>query len=144
MVQQNIELGACRVLINDADIGRTRGPVRLTIRALWRDRRSDRTGASVTDRVALGTELCVTLRLGEKTLTALEHALPQATAAIGYQSLGRTPGFKASTVAESLRLHPEERSDAGRDVLLHKAVATGVVELTYGPGADRSLSLIHI
>jgi len=141
MVQQNIELGACRVTVNSTDVGRTLGPVRVRVSTVWRDRRSDRYGAALVDRVAIGTELRVTLRLAEKTLVNLQRALPHATTESDYLSLGRAPGFKAAAVAQSLRLHPEERSDDGRDVLLHKAVATGAVAITYGPARDRAFEV---
>jgi len=141
MVQQNIELGPCRITVNDVDVGATLGPVRLTIGAIWRERRSDRYGATVTDRIAVGTQIRVRFRIAEKTRANLETALPQATAETDYVSLGRSPGFKASGAAVSLRLHPEERSDTGRDVLLHKAVATGALELAYGPGTGRAFEV---
>ena len=141
MTQQNIEIGPCRVSVNDTDVGLTRGPVRLSVSTQWRDRRSDRYGAATVDRVALGSEVRVTLRLAEKTLANLQRALPQASAATGYLSLGRAPGFKAGAVAQSLRLRPEERSDAGRDVLLHKAVASGATEIVYGPGKERAFDV---
>lgn len=141
MTQQAIELGPCRVSINDTDIGATIGPVRVNVNTLWRDRRSDRYGASSVDRVALGSEIRVTLRLAEKTLQNLQRALPQATETDNYLAMGRTPGFKAGSAARSLRLHPEERSGAGRDVVLHKAVATGAVELSYGPAQRRAFEV---
>ena len=141
MAQQNFEIGPCRVSVNDVDVGATLGPVQVVVRALWRDRRSDRYGLALVDRVALGTEVRVRLRLGEKVLTNLQHALPQAASGEGYLSLGRLPGLQASSVAQSLRLHPEERSDTGRDVVLHKAVAAGEVELAYGPGQRRAFEV---
>ena len=138
MVQQNIELGACRVTVNDIDVGPTIGPVRATVNTIWRERRSDRYGETVTDRIAIGTEIRVTLRFGEKTLNTLQTALPQATIQTDHLSLGRSPGFAASTNAAPLRLHPEERADSGRDIVLHKAVALGTIELPYGPGTGRA------
>lgn len=141
MAQQNIELGPCRVSIDDTDIGATVGAVRVRVNTIWRDRRSDRYGAAVVDRVALGSEIRVTLRLAEKTMQNLQRALPQAGETDDYLSLGRKPGFKGGSVAHSLRLRPEERADTGRDVVLHKAVATGAVELSYGPGQRRTFEV---
>jgi len=141
MAQQNIELGACRVSMDGTDVGSTLGPVRVSVHTIWRDRRSDRYGATVVDRIAIGAEVRVTLRLAEKTLANLQRALPQAADRTAYLSLGRSPGFKAGSVAASLRLHPEERSDAGRDALLHKAVASGAVELAYAPGVGRTFEV---
>ncbi len=141
MTQQNIELGPCRVSVNDTDVGRTLGPVRVRVSTRWRDQRSDRYGAATVDRVALGSEVRVSLRLAEKTLDNLQRALPQASAGTGYLSVGRVPGFKAGSAAQSLRLHPEERSDTARDVLLHKAVATGAIEIVYGPGLERAFDV---
>ena len=141
MVQQNIELGACCVTVNDVDVGRTNGPVRAAFITIWRERRSDRYGATVTDRIAIGTEIRVTLRFAEKTLNTLQTALPQATTQTDHLSLGRSPGFTASANAASLRLHPEERADTGRDIVLHKAVAMGAVELPYGPGMGRAFEV---
>lgn len=141
MVQQNMELGPCRVSVDDTDVGRTVGPVRLYVNTVWRDRRSDRYGAAIVDRVAIGTEVRATLRLGEKTLENLQRALPHATTETGYLSLGRTAGFKASAAGATLRLHPEERSDTSRDVLLHKAVATGDLAVSYGPGGERTFEV---
>jgi len=144
MTQQNIELGPCRVRVNDTDVGRTIGPVRVSVGARWREQRSDRYGAAILDRVALGTEVRVTLRLAEKTLANLQRALPQTSAGDGYQSLGRSPGFKAASAAQSLRLSPEERSSTGRDILLHKAVASGAIAVAYGPGRTRSFEVEFI
>ena len=141
MVQQNIELGPCRVLVNETDVGPTLGPVRLSVKTVWRERRSDRHGATPVERIALGGEARASLRLAEKTLANLKRALPQATEGTGYLSLGSAPGFKAGSAAVSLRLHPEERSDAARDVVLHKAVAGGAVELDYGPGQGRAFEV---
>ena len=141
MAQQNLELGPCSVTLNDTDLGRTLGPVRVKVRTLWRKLRSDRYGATVVDRVAIGTEVCVTLRLAEKVLANLQGALPQAATGANYLGLGRSPGFKAASVAHSLRLHPEQRSDTGRDVVLHKAVATGEIELAYGPGREAAFEV---
>ena len=80
MAEQNIELGACRVSVNDTDVGRTIGPVRVYVNTIWRDRRSDRYGAAIADRVAIGTQVRVTFRLAEKVMANLQHALPHATA----------------------------------------------------------------
>ena len=141
MTQQNIELGPCRVSVNDTHVGETLGVVRVFVRTLWRERRSDKYGTAIVDRVAIGSEVRVTLRLAEKTLANLQRALPQASAGSGYLSVGRAPGFKAGSVAQSLRLRPEERADTGRDILLHKAVATGAIEIVYGPGRGRAFEV---
>lgn len=137
MTQQNIEMGRCRIAANGVDLGETAGPVRATVRTRWRERRSDRFGETVTERIALGTEIKVTLRLAEKTLAALQRALPTALNGTGYLGLGRAPGSKASAAAFELRLHPEERADSGRDVVLHRAVATEATAIEYGPGRSR-------
>lgn len=141
MAQQNLELGPCRVSVNDTDVGSTVGPVRIGVVTHWRDRRSDLYGALIVDRVSLGVEVRVTCRLAEKTLANLQRVLPHVDEQTGYLGLGRSPGFKAGSAAQSLRLSPEERSDGMRDVLLHKAVATGVTEIVYGPGRDRAFDV---
>ena len=46
MTQQNIEVGPCRVSVNDTDVGRTLGPVRVRVSTRWRDQRSDREATS--------------------------------------------------------------------------------------------------
>jgi len=142
MVQQNIELGPCRVSVDSSDVGPTLGPVRATIRMLWRDRRSDRYGATITDRVAIGAEVAVSFRVAEKTYENLQRALPGALAGDGTLGVGRSPGSKASDAAAALRLHPEERGDdTGRDVVLHKAVATGELAVSYGAGGERAFDV---
>ena len=142
MVQQNIELGPCRVTVDGADVGPALGPVRVTIRTLWRDRRSDRYGATVTDRVAVGAEVRATFRVAEKTFENMQRALPGALAGDDTLGVGRSPGGKASDSAGALRLHPEERgADTGRDVVLHKAVATGELAVSYGAGAERAFNV---
>lgn len=134
MTPQNIEIGPCRLSINGTDLGPTVGPVQVHVQTRWRDRRSERFGAAVVDRIALGTEVRVTVRLAEKTLANVQRALPTAAAGADSLSLGRAPGFKAGAVAGALRLHPEERADSGRDVLVHKAVAGEALEVEYAPG----------
>jgi hypothetical protein len=141
MVQQNIEIGRCRVSANGTEIGETQGAVTLKIRTKWRERRSERSGESAVERVAMGTELRVSMRLAEKRMDALQRALPTAFAGSGLLGLGRAPGFKASAAAFELRLHPEERADAGRDVVLHKAAATEVTAIEYGPGRARGFDV---
>jgi len=141
MPEQNLELGPCLITVGGADVGRTVGPARVAIRTIWRDRLSDRHGAAVVDRIAMSAEVRAVFRLSEKTLDNLRRALPSAEAGEGFLSLGRAPGFRAASAAVTLRLHPEERADDGRDVVLHKAVAAGVLELAYGPGAQRTFEV---
>jgi len=145
MAQQNIELGPCRVTVGGSDVGPTLGPVRVAVRMLWRDRRSDRYGATVTDRVAIGAEVTASFRVAEKIYANMQRALPGALAGDGTLSVGRSPGGKASDAAAALRLHPEERGDnAGRDVVLHKAVATGELAFGYGSGGERAFDVEFI
>jgi hypothetical protein len=141
MVQQNIEMGRCRVTANGTTLGETEGPVRLKVRTIWRERRSDRFGETVTERVALGTEVRVAMRLAEKTMDALKRALPTALVGTGFLGVGRAPGSRASEAAFELRLHPEERSDQGRDVVLHKAVAAEATAIEFGPGRTRGFDV---
>ncbi len=141
MAQQNIEIGPCTATFGEADLGRTLGPVRLQILPIWRDRRSDRFGAGVVERVLVGGRVRITLRLAEKTLVQLQAALPQAGVEEALLTLGRTPGLKASAAADTLRLHPEERGDDGRDVLIHRAAPEGAVEIAYGPARSRAFEV---
>lgn len=134
MTQQNIELGPCRASFDGVDLGETIGPVRIEVRTIWRERHSDRYGAAPVERVAVGCQARATLRLAEKTLANLQAALPGAATGEGFLSLGGASGFRAGSAAGELRLHPLERQDAGRDVVLHKAVATGAFQVEYGPG----------
>jgi len=142
MAQQNIELGPCRVTVDGSDVGPTLGPVCVAVRTLWRDRRSDRYGATITDRVAIGAEVAASFRVAEKTFENMQRALPGALAGDGTLGVGRSPGGKASASAAALRLHPEERGeDTGRDVVLHKAVATGELSAGYGAGGARAFDV---
>lgn len=141
MPAQNLELGRCRLSLNGVDLGETLKPVTLRVKTIWREVRSERHGTSPVDRIATGCEVRVKAVLSEKTVANLLAALPGALAGTGYAGLGRAPGYRASSAAALLRLRPEERSDDGRDVILHKAVAVGSTEISFERGKLRAVEV---
>ena len=140
MTQQNYEMGRCRVSLDERDLGETSGSVGVSFRTLWRERRSERFGQSVVDRVCVGHEARVKMRLTEKSLENLRSALPSCAQGATELGLG-APGLRASTMAGTLRLHPEERADSGRDIVMRRAVAEGALELEFGPGGARTFEV---
>lgn len=140
----NVEMGACSISLGGVSVGHTMGRTVVRFRPIWRPRREDRYGASITDKIYLGCEVTVTVHISEKTLSNLKLALPHALEGESYLGEGRSPGFKLSAAAQSLTLHPLEQADAGRDIILHRAVAHGPVELPYEEGEERSFLLQFI
>ena len=138
---QNIEMGPCALTLGDTAVGHTLGPVKLNIEPVWRPRREARYGETVIDCVYLGSRVRVTAVIAEKTLANLKAALPAGTDGGTYLGLGRSPGLRLSAVAQLLTLHPLECAGTDRDITLHKAAATGAVEVPFADGAERAFQV---
>jgi len=134
----NVEVGPCSITVGGASVGHTSGRTVLRFRPVWRPRREDKYGASPVDMVYLGSEVSVTVRLTEKTLANLKIAIPHGLDRSTYLGEGRLPGFKMSTVAQPVTLHPLEQRGTGKDIVIHRAAARGPIEIPYEEGEERS------
>ncbi len=138
---QNIEMGPCSLTLGQAAIGHTLGPVKLNIEPVWRPRREARYGEAIVDSILLGTRVRVTAVIAEKTLANLQAALPAGTDGTTYLGLGRSPGLRLSTVAQSLTLHPQERTGTDCDITLPAAAATGALEVPFADSEERAFQV---
>lgn len=141
-----LEMGACAVKVAGTDVGHTSGPVTLTVKPIWRPRRDEKYGESAVDYVLLGSRVEVTARFQEKTLANLKRALPHGLDGATYLGEGRTPGFKLSTAAAEVTLHPLELDgeDATKDVVLRRAAAYGPAEIAFQEGEERSFEVVFV
>lgn len=140
----HVEMGACSVKVGAAEVGHTSGPVVLHVEPIWRPQREEKYGESVVDAVYLGSRVTATARLMEKTLANLKRALPHGLDGGTYLGLGRSPGFRMSTAAAAITLHPLECSNTDKDVTLHRAAAYGPVDVEFQEGKERSFLVVFV
>ena len=138
----NVEMGACSVEADGVDLGHTAGRTLLRVDPVWRAVRDERFGETPVDSVLLGMRVGVTVRLLEKSYANLQRAMPHAFSATGWLGIGRAPGFRAGDAAVELRLHPLEKDDDADDVVIHRAVATGTIEIPYEEGEERAFEVV--
>lgn len=134
----NVEAGACSITVGETGVGHTIGRTVVRFQPIWRPRREDQYGAAIVDKIYLGSEATVTACVAEKTLANLKLAVPHGLDGSTWLGVGRTPGFKLSSAAQQVTLHPLDQSGAGKDIILHKAAAHGPIELPYEEGEERS------
>ena len=141
---RNVELGACALSVDGADVGVTSGPTVLRIEPIWRPLREERHGEALADQVCLGARVRVEATIEEKTLDNLMRALPDGLDGTAWLGVGRAPGTRLGALAAEVRLHPLESADASKDVVLHRAAAQGPVEIAYQEGRPRAFRVAFV
>lgn len=136
MNASNIKIGACSVKFGGIDIGHTKGGVTVNYEPTIVDITADKYGESPIDKALNGEKAMVTVRLAESAVANLAYAIPAgdlAGAGDGRLNIGRDAGFRFSSVANTLLLHPlvNAEDDLSDDVYFHKAVVADAVEISY-------------
>lgn len=130
----NVIGGPAKCQLTATDIGHTQGGISATITPETRAVTVDQFGSAPCNIRHTGQTVEVTVRFAEyaaDTLAeVLEHGNDQ-TAAVGakYMGIGRTAGFIHTD--QALEVIPLLTADAAKTLELHRATATGPVELTY-------------
>ena len=129
--------GPVEVFVDDVPVGHTQGPVTVEITPRFREVPDERAGATPVDYVLEGETVRVRLRLAEWTLANLQRVYPSGLGGSSELTFGRAPGFKLSSEAKQLRLHPVcMGSVEDKDVVLWRAAAASVVRVEFGNEGD--------
>lgn len=142
----NVKLGVCTVKLDGTDLGHTQGGVTVTYEPEYYDRKVDKYGNTVVEKVLIGESLKATVPLAEHTIANLKVGMPAATEAAtdARITLGSNAGKLMAQYAAELVLHPEanDAADLSEDVVFHKALASEPVEMGYNNEGDRILEVV--
>ena len=128
-----VTLGVCSVVFNNVDLGHTIGGVTVSYEPIYHDRVVDKYGATIVDKILMGEKLTAKVPLAETTLANLQIAIPEGTTSGDKLTLGSSVGDALSDEAKVLVLHPiaNEASNRDDDVVIHKAVSSGPIEIAF-------------
>ena len=131
-----VKMGVCSVVFNGTDLGHTKGGVEVIYKPEYKDIEVDMyTGAP--DKILTAEAFSAKVPLAERTAANISNSIPAGTlsTAGGRNKLtvGRKAGFRLSTVAKRLVLHPMENAvgNTQDDVVIWSAVSIGEVTLPY-------------
>jgi len=144
-VATNFKVGNYRVSLGGTDLGYTVDGSVIVIEEEWRDRTGDQDGTTVLDRVKIGENMTISLKLKEFTPANLSKALlgSTLTSAVvewGGQLAGVKTGYSN---ALALLLHPLDLDDAvlTGDWNVWKVVPEGKLEIPGRSGEDLVLPI---
>lgn len=142
----NIKIGACSVKLDGVDIGHTKGGVSVSYEPDKVKITADKYGESALDYALKGEVWKVVVKLAESAVANIAKSIPAGTlagASNGRLTIGRDAGFRFSTVAQELVLHPlvNASDDLSDDVVFHKAVAVESVEIPYNNDDERVIEV---
>lgn len=134
----NLRIGGYEAFFKEVSLGHTKGGSTLTIERKFTEMMVDKYGEMPIDKVLVGERAIVKVILAEPVKAILAKVLPEASYAINGTDdklgIGRTAGYKLSTGAGLLRLHPVRLagSDRSEDIYLFLAASSGEsVELPF-------------
>ena len=135
----NIQLGVQNLTYGTEELGHTNGGCTFNYAPEYTDIVVDLYGNTPVDKALTGEVVTVTVPLAEVTLEKLKMAIPTGTVTEAVEGgakkleFGSIAGKKLSERAQKLTLHPSwlPTSDKSFDIVLHKAVITGEIELAY-------------
>lgn len=135
----NIKIGACSVSFDGVDLGHTYGGVTLNYAPEYADILADQFGKTPIDKVLIGEVWTAKVKLAESKVANLGIAVPAGTISGDKVTVGKDAGFRLSTVAKQLVLHPlcNLASNRDDDVVFYKAVVHGEVEIGYNNEDER-------
>lgn len=144
----NVKIGVCSVSLNGTDLGHTEGGVEVVYSPEYADILVDQYGKTAVDKVLIGEKFMVKVPLAESVLANIKRAMPTGTATPSDASptkitMGRSSGYKLSTFATRLVLHPIANAGSNRvdDVILHKAVVVSEVAMAFKTDQERILAV---
>lgn len=125
----NIENGAVKVTLGANVLGFTSEGVDVDLGPEWNPVQVDEYGETWLDAMHNVSSVEVTMRLSEHSIDQLNRIMEGSKKSIdggdSKVSVGKSEGFRASTTALALRLHPiffvTGDSDKSRDLVIHKA-----------------------
>lgn len=138
----NVKIGVCTVSLGGVILGHTKGGVVVTYTPEFADITVDQYGNTVVDKVLIGEKLTAKVPLAETQIANLQKAIAEGTLAgstSGRVTIGKDSGARLSTVSAQLILHPIANlvTNHDEDVVFHKAVSTGEIELNYMVDEER-------
>lgn len=136
----NVKVGVCSVVYNGLDLGHTSGGVQVTYKPEYFDVTVDKYGKTQAESVLIGETFEAKVPLAESTIANLKSAIAAATfagAANARVTIGKTAGFKSSSVAAQLVLHPIAEGTLAFDIVLYKAVVQSQIVLEHSIDKER-------
>jgi hypothetical protein len=128
--------GPQTLTLDGVDMGHTLDGFTVTVDRQFADVLVDKYGSMPLDKVLTGSGLSIKVKLAESTYRQFDAAFPEGTQYDGVGSLDRVgfgtdAGYKLSTDAKLLRLHPKNlaTSNTTKDFVVYKAVSTEAVEI---------------
>lgn len=141
----NVNMGVCSVTYNGVDLGHTEGDVVVTYAPDFFDRKVNKYGSTIVEKVLRGEALRAKVPLAEFTIANLEVAIPAGTddGSESRVDIGKGAGVEMSQYAYQLVLHPEvnDASDRSEDVVIRKALSTGELEIGHNNDGDKILEV---
>lgn len=132
----NLRIGAVTVTWGGANIGHSKGGVRMTIERDLEDLVTDQWGSSPYDKAIKGQRMQIVVPLAEIDVSHLSTALAEAKLRGSTDQrldIGQIAGTLLRQFAKQLVLHPVNKaaSDTSLDVTVYKAVPVDNVETNF-------------
>lgn len=145
----NIKIGAVSVNFDGTDLGHTMGGAVFNYAPEYADILADQFGNTPVDKALLGEVVTVKVSLAESIIANFNVAMPASTLAggsSGRATIGRDAGYRLSSVAGELILHPlvNDASDLSDDIVLHKAVVMDEVEVPFNNEDERVFEVTFV
>lgn len=141
----NVKIGACSVKFGAVDLGHTKGGVTVSYKPEYADIVVDQYGNTPVDKSLVGEMLTVKVPLAESQVANIAKAIPLSTlagATEGRATVGQEAGVRLSSKSAQLVLHPlVNGASLADDVVIHKAVVHGELEIGYNNEDERILEI---
>lgn len=118
-------------------LGLTKDGMTVKYETEWQELTSDQTGHTPLDDVMIGEKVTVEGNILDTSLDKIAAITPQSSVEksggdVAAVTFGRRPGLRAAHYSGKLILHPVAAGeDTSRDVIVHRTVNTGSLELAY-------------
>lgn len=131
-----IKMRACDVTFNAVDLGHTQGGVEIEYKPKYKEITADKFGETPIDKVLVGEALTVKCKLAETSFEVLKAAIAAGTletdSTDNMLKIGKGAGFRASSVAYALLLHPTDMAaETDNDFTVYKAVCVEGVKIAH-------------
>jgi len=144
----NVKIGACQVTLGGTDLGHTKGGVTVNYSPEFADITVDQYGNTPVDKSLMGEMLTIKVPLAESQVANINKALPLSTLAgsgDGRATIGKQAGARLLDQAAELVLHPlVNTGDLSEDIVIHKAVVHGEVEIGFNNEDERIVEVEFI
>ena len=131
-----VKMGVCSVVLDGTDLGHTKGGVEVIYKPEYKDIEVDMYSGT-PDKVLVAEAFSAKVPLAETTAANLKNAIPTGTLSTAggrnKLTIGKKAGFRLSSVAKRLVLHPTANAAGNTqdDVVIWSAVSIGEVTLPY-------------